>query len=154
MTIKFYSTRPMFSHSMSDMYFQSLIFKKMFTFLTSKCLLFFNADPIGGLRQERHNSIANALELRLSCTNPSIYDFKKKWHPLAWLAVFLTLGHQSSGFLILGEEIIFVLQRQTCVALWIILIPSRPQHDHRGPSRFRDFDGSRRHCQALWWGDG
>ena len=24
-----------------------------------------------GLVQERHNSIANALELRLSCTNPS-----------------------------------------------------------------------------------
>ena len=27
---------------------------------------------IDGLVQERHNSIANALELRLSCTNPSI----------------------------------------------------------------------------------
>ena len=27
---------------------------------------------INGLVQERHNSIANALELRLSCTNPSI----------------------------------------------------------------------------------
>ena len=26
-----------------------------------------------GLVQERRNSIANALELRLSCTNPSIY---------------------------------------------------------------------------------
>ena len=29
---------------------------------------------IDGLVQERRNSIANALELRLSCTNPSIYD--------------------------------------------------------------------------------
>ena len=28
---------------------------------------------IGGLVQERRNSIANALELRLSCTNPSTY---------------------------------------------------------------------------------
>ena len=28
---------------------------------------------IGGLVQERRNSIANALELRLSYTNPSIY---------------------------------------------------------------------------------
>ena len=28
---------------------------------------------INGLVQERHNSIANALELRLSCTNPSIW---------------------------------------------------------------------------------
>ena len=26
---------------------------------------------IDGLMQERHNSIGNALELRLSCTNPS-----------------------------------------------------------------------------------
>ena len=30
---------------------------------------------VDGLMQERHNSIANALELRLSCTNPSIYGF-------------------------------------------------------------------------------
>ena len=29
---------------------------------------------IDGLVQERHNSIANALELRLSYTNPLIYD--------------------------------------------------------------------------------
>ena len=28
---------------------------------------------IDGLVQERHNSIANALELRLSCTNLSMY---------------------------------------------------------------------------------
>ena len=27
-----------------------------------------------GLLHERRNSIANALELRLSCTNPSRYD--------------------------------------------------------------------------------
>ena len=30
-------------------------------------------DHFNGLVQERRNSIANALELRLSCTNPSIY---------------------------------------------------------------------------------
>ena len=29
---------------------------------------------IYGLAQERRNSIANALELLLSCTNPLIYD--------------------------------------------------------------------------------
>ena len=27
-------------------------------------------DHVDGLVQERHNSIANALELRLCCTNP------------------------------------------------------------------------------------
>ena len=31
-------------------------------------------DCINGLVYERRNSIANALELRLSCTNPSIWD--------------------------------------------------------------------------------
>ena len=30
---------------------------------------------IDGLVQERRNSIANALELRLSCTNQSIYGY-------------------------------------------------------------------------------
>ena len=29
---------------------------------------------IDGLVQERHNPIANALELRLSCTKPSIWE--------------------------------------------------------------------------------
>ena len=32
-------------------------------------------EHIDGLEQERHNSIANALELRLSCINPSTYKF-------------------------------------------------------------------------------
>ena len=36
------------------------------------CIYVMN-DKIDGLMQERRNSIANALELRLSCTNPSIY---------------------------------------------------------------------------------
>ena len=31
-------------------------------------------DHINGLVQERRNSIANTLELRLSCTNPSIFS--------------------------------------------------------------------------------
>ena len=36
---------------------------------------------INGLVQERRNSIANALELRLSCTKPSIrLIFSKKIH--------------------------------------------------------------------------
>ena len=33
-------------------------------------------DYFDGLVQERRNSIANALELRLSCTNPSIYEMQ------------------------------------------------------------------------------
>ena len=34
-----------------------------------------NALYINGLMQERHNSIANALELCLSCSNPSVFNF-------------------------------------------------------------------------------
>ena len=34
---------------------------------------------IDGLVQERRNSIANALELRLSCTNSSIYKYIFCW---------------------------------------------------------------------------
>ena len=34
-------------------------------------------EYIDGLVQERHNTIANALELRLSCTNPSMCQTNK-----------------------------------------------------------------------------
>ena len=37
--------------------------------------IFHYKDEIDGLVQERRNSIADALELRLSCTNPS----KRLW---------------------------------------------------------------------------
>ena len=35
-------------------------------------------EKMEGLVQERRNSIANALELRLSCTNPSKWYWKPK----------------------------------------------------------------------------
>ena len=42
--------------------------------------MFGNDDPnIGGLVQERRNSIADALELRLSCFNPSKYRQTSNW---------------------------------------------------------------------------
>ena len=34
----------------------------------------FSCSHVNGLVQERRNSIANALELPLSCTNPSIFE--------------------------------------------------------------------------------
>ena len=37
---------------------------------------------LDGLMQERRNSIANALELRLSCTNPSIESLSAKDDPV------------------------------------------------------------------------
>ena len=46
-------------------------------FLDSYCepgILFTKVVHIDGLIQERRNSIANTLELRLSCPNPSIWD--------------------------------------------------------------------------------
>ena len=36
------------------------------------CIYIYIVYNIDGLVQERHKSIANALELRVSCTNPSI----------------------------------------------------------------------------------
>ena len=48
---------------------------------------------IGGLVQERRNSIANALELRLSCSNPSIYE-----SPVLSVVTHLVLNiHEYSG---------------------------------------------------------
>ena len=41
--------------------------------LAEPIMTLFQDVYIYGLMQERLNSIANALELRLSCTNPSIY---------------------------------------------------------------------------------
>ena len=41
------------------------------------------AYQIDGLVQERRNSIANALELRLSCTNPSRWCHSK-WSKRSW----------------------------------------------------------------------
>ena len=47
------------------------------------------APHIDGLVQERHNSIANALELRISCTNPLItvqVGMVGSWSPGTWAA--------------------------------------------------------------------
>ena len=40
---------------------------------------------IDGLVQEIHNSIANTLKLRLSCTNPLIYSGTSLWHGRVFL---------------------------------------------------------------------
>ena len=49
---------------------------KMTSFILNRCPSYFSwhwDDHIDGLVQERRNSSALAMELRLSCTNPSIY---------------------------------------------------------------------------------
>ena len=51
-------------------------------------------DHIDGLMQERRNSIANALELHLSCTNPSIWQ---------WV-VRHQMRQSSPGWSVLGDE--------------------------------------------------
>ena len=49
-----------------------------------------------GLVQERRNSIANALELHISCTNPSIYNLVIT--VLAYIPGHLTvLDHQQNN---------------------------------------------------------
>ena len=41
-------------------------------FILMIIFLVFMVHDVDGLMQEWHNSIANAMELRLSCTNPSM----------------------------------------------------------------------------------
>ena len=58
---------------------------------------------IDGLVQERCNSIANALELHLSCTNPSIRVWKLVWHCSSYATSWcspLTLSFLSSSSMI------------------------------------------------------
>ena len=59
-----------------------LVTRKMFPFddVIMKWNILFHTPQIDGLVQERRNSIANALELRLSCTNPSKCSLKR-WAP-------------------------------------------------------------------------
>ena len=48
---------------------------------TCQIWIWYHTSDSDGLVQERRNSIANALELRLSCTNPSIYFSNAKMVP-------------------------------------------------------------------------
>ena len=71
-------------------------------------LLVADMDPnyaIDVVMQERRNSIADAMELRLSCTNPSI-----------WAATSKTTIHQIKNALIMQHEsgIIVSAKRQIC----------------------------------------
>ena len=45
-------------------------------------LMLMRRRNIDGSVQERRNSIANALELRISCTNPSIYEHDQRWYTI------------------------------------------------------------------------
>ena len=59
-----------------------LILEVLWYWCLSVCVCMYVSDIlqycINGLVQERRNSIANALELRLSCTNPSVYSSTTK----------------------------------------------------------------------------
>ena len=51
-----------------------------------------------GLEHERRNSIANALELRLSCTNPSIYTSSYHMMTSSNGDIFRVTGHLCGEF--------------------------------------------------------
>ena len=65
--------------------------------------LFLAYECIDGLMQERHNSIANALELCLSCTNQLVWSWKADFPHRKWIvrkvfskhAIIMTFQHQS-----------------------------------------------------------
>ena len=52
-------------------------YQKFYAPKITKNLRFYETLDINGLVKERRNSIANALELRLSCTNPWICKLAK-----------------------------------------------------------------------------
>ena len=63
---------------------------------SSATMLLSTVEYIDGLVQEIRNSIANAMELRLSCTNPSVWDtrvlvFHKDAFQLNWKPRFLKM---------------------------------------------------------------
>ena len=78
------------SHTDSNFYWflkisyvkKKFFFSNHYFFTLEICLN--RAVYIDGLVQERRNSIANTLELRLSCTNPSIQRKKERESKSLW----------------------------------------------------------------------
>ena len=66
--------RQRYSEAMQSNIFFKLLHKGVMVLQWISFNLISSQLHIDGLVQERRNSIANALELRLSCTNPSIYS--------------------------------------------------------------------------------
>ena len=96
-------------HGMSNPQQLNWLFKKWFKFVTKKTskLLIIGSQRarnmknvsmswcyIDGLVQERHKSIANALELYLSCTNPSIWLLSSSEATLQNMGKWVTLIHR------------------------------------------------------------
>ena len=75
---------------------------------------------VDGLVLERRNSIANALELRLSCTNPSMYwvhttyfivwslKRKKEWASHSMLSFWKKAVPEVRGFVNIGWQLIYL----------------------------------------------
>ena len=56
-------------------FWRKMIYKWTWLYFHAKSSLFKFHMHFDGLVQERRNSVANALELRLSCTDPPIYTY-------------------------------------------------------------------------------
>ena len=72
-----------------------------------------------GLMQERRNSIANALELRLSCTNPSIFTLNDSF--------FLSLLHKILWMLEYLYQTVIVALFSACYSCFLYIILVSPQ---------------------------
>ena len=75
-------------------------------------ILVWDGDKINGLVQERRNSIANALELPLSCTNPSRWciphsHLQPPARPIIWVST--------------GNELIFCGELNDCPGEWLYM---------------------------------
>ena len=85
--------------------------------------LFIIRDHIDGLVQERLNSIANALELHLSCTNPPIY-FLPSWASYLLHIVFIL---EEIDDIVYSE----VIYHQQSYLLWDLYMLSSFPHFYR-----------------------
>ena len=89
---------------------------------------------IDGLVQERRNSIANALELRLSCTNPSIYNYNPKGDCFHSKGVYSPLNIVTLvTFNTSSDERAIVLITRTPLTAWINYNPSMDKYTQLHP---------------------
>ena len=68
------------------------------------CLSKFWKNDLDGIMQERHNSIANALELRISCSNPSMCNGIKKKMACCCISPYYLIN-----FMLMTKELILAV---------------------------------------------
>ena len=93
-------------------------------------LVFYSYHYVAGLMQEPRNSIANALELRLSCTNPLMCAIPSTVFVRHHFVCYSIISHRLPSFSVLFCAL---LQRSVCITCYsttIILFKSTVCNSH------------------------